>query len=469
VSTNVGARNRTVHPDLVLAVVVTVQLMIVLDNTVVNLALPSIRASLDFSATGLAWVSNAYILVFGSLLLLGGRLGDMFGRRRVFVWSLALFTLASLVGGAAPSSAVLIGARSLQGVGAAGMAPSALAILVATFAEGNARNRALGLFFAMSAAGGAVGLLVGGGLVSALSWRWVLWINVPFGIVVLALAPLVLAETAHRPHRIDGYGTITSTLGIAALVYGLIRAGGDAWTDLVTITALVVAAAALSAFVAIERGVPEPLLPLRLFASTVTASAYTAMLLVPAVMVGMYFFTAQFLQTVLGYSAVATGFAFLPMSVLLFAGSRTTPKLLAGFGPRPLIIVGSALQGIAMVLLSTASEDSTYLSALVVPIALFGIAGALLYAPLGSVVLSGVLPEDSGAASGAMQAVQQIGAALGIAALVSVFGTAAGHHSVIDSETFAHALTLVYLAGAAIAVVTLLLVLVAVRPAKVNV
>lgn len=314
-----------------------------------------------------------------------------------------------------------------------------------------------------------MGLLVGGGLVSALSWRWVLWINVPFGIVVLALAPIVLAETAHRPHRIDAYGTITSTVGIAALVYGLIRAGGNAWTDPATVTALVVAAAALSAFIAIERSVPEPLLPLRLFASRVTASAYTAMMLVPAVMVGMYFFTAQFLQTVLGYSAVATGFAFLPMSVLLFAGSRTTPKLLAKFGPRPLMICGSALQGIAMVWLSTASEDSTYLSALVVPIALFGIAGALLYAPLGSVVLSGVRPEDSGAASGAMQAVQQIGAALGIAVLVSVFGTAAGHHSAIDSAAFAHALTPVYLAGAAIAVVTLLLVLVVVRPAKADV
>jgi predicted MFS family arabinose efflux permease len=197
-----------------------------------------------------------------------------------------------------------------------------------------------------------------------------------------------------------------------------------------------------------------------------TASAYAAMMLVPAVMVGMYYVTAQFLQTVLGYSAIATGLAFLPMSVLLFVGSRTTPKLLARFGPRPLVILGSALQAVAMVWLSAADEHSSYLAAVFVPIGLFGIAGGFLYAPLASVILSGVRPEDSGAASGAMQAVQQVGAALGIAILASVFGTASGHGAVSNAATLVDALTPVYLTGAALAVVTLLVVVVRVRPVK---
>lgn len=438
--------------------------MIVLDNTVVNLALPAIRNSLGFSPTGLAWVSSAYIVVFGGLLLLGGRLGDLLGQRRVLAGGVALFTLASLMGGAAPDQATLVAARALQGIGAAAAAPSALAVTIATFAEGPARNRALGLFFAMSAAGGAVGLILGGALVSALSWRWVLWINVPFGVAVVAFAPRLIIETVRDRHRIDLAGTAFSAPGLAALVYGFVRAGQVGWNDRGTLAALITAVVLLASFVAIENRHTAPLLPLRLFAHRVTSSSYLAMMLVPAVMVGMYFFTAQYLQIVLGYSAVSTGLAFIPMSVLIFASSRLVPKLLPRIGARPLLLTGSALQIGAMLWLSRIGTGSDYLTAVAPPLVFFGLAGGLLYVPLGSMILTGVDRRDSGAASGAMQAVQQVGAALGIAILVSVFGTTSHHRPSLSAAEFTHAVSHAYLTGASLAALTLVLVLLAIRP-----
>ena len=263
----------------VLALIVTCQLMIVLDATVVNVALPPIRQDLGFTSTGLSWVVNAYALAFGGLLLLGGRLGDAFGRRRVFGAGVALFTLASLVGGAAPSEAVLVSARAAQGVGAAIAAPSALAILLATFAEGAPRNKALGLFSAMSAAGGTIGLLVGGALTSWLSWRWVLFINVPVGAAIVLSAPRLITESERMRGRFDLAGALTATAGMTALVYGFIRAGAEGWADGLAVAAFIAAAVLLAAFVAIEQRAEQPLMPLRLFERRVTASAYVAMLL----------------------------------------------------------------------------------------------------------------------------------------------------------------------------------------------
>lgn len=452
-STQKGGR-----PGLVLAVLVTVQMMIVLDNTVVNLALPAIKAGLDFTPSGLAWVSNSYILVFGGLLLLGGRLGDMLGRRRVFFSGVALFSLASLIGGAAPSADLLVASRALQGAGAAAAAPSALAILISTFTEGPARNRALGLFFAMSAAGGALGLLVGGGLVSALSWRWVLWINVPFGLAVAAMIPLVIAETPRTPHRMDVMGTLSSVIGVTALVYGLIQAGRDGWIDVVTISSIALALLMLAIFAMVERRVHEPLVPMRLFQRRAASAGYVTMLLVPAVMVGMYFFTAQYLQTVLGYNAFFTGLAFLPMSITLFAMSRVVSQLIVRFGPRRLMLAGGVAQVAAMLWLSQVGEHSEYLTSVAPAVFLFGLAGGLLYAPLSSVLLAGVRAEDSGAAGGVIQAVQQGGAAVGIAVLVSVFGTASGHQNVLSSRDFVEAVSAAYATGAGLALVGLLLI-----------
>lgn len=450
-------------PGVVLTVVVTVQLMIILDNTVVNLALPAIRADLGFSATDLAWVSNAYILPFGGLLLLGGRLGDVFGRRRIFMFGVGLFTLASLVGGAAPGEAVLVAARVVQGVGGAIAAPSALAILLATFQEGPARNKALGLFFAMSAAGGAIGLLVGGGLTSALSWRWVLWINVAPGLLIVLISIVSIAETPRLPSRFDLGGSIVSTLGIASLVHGFIRAGDQGWSDTLAVVSFAAAISLLIAFVVIESRAPQPLIPLRLFARRVAASGYVAMMLVPAVMVSMYFFTAQYMQVVLGYSAIETGVAFLPMSGLIFIASRSIPKLVGRFGPRPFMIAGAVALVLAMLLLTRVSDNSNYVTDLAPSLVLFGLGGGMLYMPLSAVLLAGIRQEDSGAASGALQAVQQVGAALGIATLISAFGAAQRRYGIGSPATYADAVSDAFVVGTVFAATALLIIVFAVR------
>ena len=448
----------------ILAFVVTCQLMIVLDATVVNVALPPIQQDLGFSATGLSWVVNAYTLAFGGLLLLGGRLGDAFGRRRAFGAGVALFTISSLVGGAAPSEAVLVAARAVQGAGAAVAAPCALAILMATFAEGAPRNKALGLFSAMSAAGGAIGLLIGGALTSWLSWRWVLFINVPVGAAIALATPRLIAESVRIPGRFDLGGALTSTAGMTVLVYGFIRAGAEGWGDRAAVVAFFAALVLLAAFVAIERRAEQPLVPLRLFESRVTGSAYATMLLVPAVLLGMYFFVVQFLQIVLGYSAIETGLAFLPMAVLIFAGSQAVPRLLPRYGPRPFMIVGALSLTAATLWLTQISATSGYLTALAGPIVLFGLGGGLLFMPLSAVLLSGVRLEDSGAAAGAMQASQQLGAALGVAILVSVFAATASGAVTTQPETFSASVADAFIAGSAFAVLTLLLVVFAVRP-----
>ena len=451
---------------LVLGLIVTCQLMIVLDATVVNVALPPIRADLGFSATGLSWVVNAYTLAFGGLLLLGGRLSDVLGRRRVFSAGVTLFTLSSFVGGAAPTDAVLVAARATQGVGAAIAAPSALAILLATFAEGAPRNKALGLFSAMSAAGGTIGLLLGGALTSWLSWRWVLFINVPVGVVIVLLTQRHIVESARTPGRFDLAGTATATLGVTSLVFGFIRAGADGWGDDLAAVALTGAVVLLAGFVAIEQRAEQPLLPLRLFAHRVTASAYLTMLLVPAVLLGMYFFLAQFVQLVLGYSALQTGLAFLPMAVLIFAGSQMVPRFLPRFGPQPFMITGAVALLAATLWLTRLSASSTYLAMLAGPMTLFGVGGGLLFMPLSAVLLSGVRLEDSGAAAGAMQTAQQLGAALGVAILVSVFAATAGGAGETEPGAFAAGAADAFVAAAAFATIALVLIVTAVRPAQ---
>jgi EmrB/QacA subfamily drug resistance transporter len=458
------------RPRLVLALVVTTQLMIVLDNTVVILALPSIQADFGASAGGLAWISNGYILAFGGLLLLGGRLGDVLGRRRVLLLGITLFTVASLIGGAAPTEAVLIAARVVQGAGAAMVAPNGLALLLVTFAEGPSRNKMLGVFFAMSAAGAAVGLLAGGVLTSALSWSWVLWINVPLGLAILAAGPRVLTETPLVARRFDLLGTATSTIGVTALVFGLIRAGQSGWSDVVGLLAFLAAAVLLPVFVVVERRVEQPLLALRLFERRATASAYAAMLLVPAVMVSMAFYTAQYMQNVLSYTAIEAGLAFLPMSMIIFLASRTVPGLVARFGARRFPIAGAVLLLAALAWLLQLSVSRGYLLGLAPALVLIGLGGGLLYMPLSALLLGGVCAEDAGAASGAMQAVQQIGGALGIAVLVSVFSaTAGGSSDAVTPSTFTDAVTDAYQAGLGLAALALVSVLLATRPKSLSI
>jgi EmrB/QacA subfamily drug resistance transporter len=449
---------------LVLALVVTTQLMIVLDNTVVNLALPAIRTDLGFSAAAQAWVSNAYILTFGGLLLLGGRLGDLLGRRAVFAAGVALFTVASLVGGAASDPAMIVAARAVQGVGAAAAAPSALAILLITFPEGPARNRALGLFFAMSAAGGAIGLLVGGALTSLLSWRWVFWINVIPGATVVVLTLLVVGATTRIPGRLDLAGSLASTSAVGSLIYGFVRAGEAGWSDATTLTAFAAGVPLLLAFVAIEARATQPLLPVRLFAGRTRASAYVTMLLVPGIMVSSYFFASQFLQVVAGYTALRTGLAFLPMSATIFAMSRLLPRLLGRHSPRPFMIAGGLALTAASAWLSRLSGSSGYWTGIAPALVLLGLGAGLLYVPVSAIVMTRVRPEDSGAASGTLQTMQQAGAGLGIAVLVSVFGNAQRRGVGSAGSVYADAVAQAFFAGVAFSALALVLIVFGIRP-----
>ena len=423
-STAAKAARRANHPAIALAVIVTCQLMLILDASIVNIALPDMQRALNFTPTSLSWVVNAYALAFGGLLLLGGRAGDIFGRRRTFIIGIAVFTAASLLGGFATTSTWLLASRTLQGVGAAIAAPSALALIMTTFDEGPSRTRALSIFSAASAVGASVGLIAGGMLTDWASWRWVLFVNVPIGIAIVLLAPMFLNETARRPARFDLLGAVTSTLGVSSLVYGFIRASEQGWGDRMTVSSFVAAVVLLALFIAVELRVSQPIVPLRLLANRNRASAYFNMLLLPATMLGMFFFLSQFLQEVLDFSPIKAGFSFLPLSTVIFLTSQAVPRLLPRYGPKPLMVTGAILITSGMAWLSQISADSSYLTSLLGPMVLFGLGAGLSFTPLSLLILNGVKREDSGSASGLLQTMQQVGGSLGIAILVTRFGTA---------------------------------------------
>ena len=415
---------RACNPAIALAVIVTCQLMLILDGTIVNIALPNIQRSLGFSATGLSWVLNAYALAFGGLLLLGGRAGDILGRRRMFVSGIVLFTAASLLGGFATSAAWLMASRAAQGVGAAMAAPSALALVLSTFPEGPGRTRALSIFSSVSAFGASIGLIAGGILTSWVSWRWVMFVNVPIGVAVALLAPLVIVESERNPGRFDLLGALTATGGTVSLVYGFIHASASGWTDLQTLGAFAAAVILLTSFVVVELRASQPIMPLRLFADRNRASGYLNMMLLPAAMFGMFFFLTQFIQDVLGFSPIMAGFAFLPLTIIIFATSQAVPRLLPQFGPKPLLVTGGVLITIGMIWLTRISAETSYASGLLGPMLLFGVGVGLNFAPLTVVILSRLEEGDSGAASGLLQTMQQVGGSLGVAILVTQFGIA---------------------------------------------
>ncbi len=425
------------HPTIALAVIVCCQLMVVLDATVVNIALPKMQSSLHFSATGLSWIINAYTLTFGGLLLLGGRAGDILGRRRIFIAGILLFTLASLLGGFATAAGWLLAARAGQGVGAALASPTALALITTNFAEGGERTRAFGIYAAVSAAGSGFGLIVGGMLTDWVSWRWVLFINVPIGIAVALLAPRFIQESERHPGRFDLAGAFTSTGGMAALVYGFIRAASSGWSDRVTVIAFAIAIALLALFVTIEVRASQPIMPLHLFANRDRASAYLIRLLLIASMFGMFFFLTQYVQDVLGFSPLKAGFAFLPMTLALLVSARSVPALLPRFGPKPLTVTGIAITAIGMIWLTRISATSSYFPSILGPMLLFGIGVGFPFVTLTLIALAGVQPRDTGAASGLVNVTQQVGGALGLSILVTVFGTSsrnAARHPLADAS-----------------------------------
>src|SRR6201996_6930432 len=341
-------RRAATNPAMVLAIILGCYLMVVLDASVVITALPDIRTDLGFSVAGLSWVQNIYALAFGGLLLLGARMGDLLGRRQVFIGGIALFTVASMLGGLAQSETWLLAARTLQGVGAAIAAPSTLALLTISFPEGSERTRAIALYSAVASAGASIGLVLGGMLTSWISWRWSLFINVPIGVVLISLAPAYLPETERHTGAFDLAGAATSTLGMSALVYGLVRAAETSWGDSVALGSFAVAALMLAAFVRTERRGPQPIPPLRLFASRERVGAYVARLLMVGAMFGMFFYITQFLQGVEGYSALKAGLAFLPVTLTIFTMVKVVPRLLGRVGPERTMVAGlvSAFAGL---------------------------------------------------------------------------------------------------------------------------
>jgi EmrB/QacA subfamily drug resistance transporter len=419
------------HPSVVLAVILTAQLMVVLDATIVNVALPHIQRSLGFSSSSLSWVLNAYVLTFGGLLLLGARSGDLLGRRRTFMAGIALFSLSSLAGGFATASWMLLAARALQGVGGALAAPAALALLTTFFPEGAARVRAIGLFTTVSAAGGATGLVAGGLITQWASWRWVMFVNVPIGLAVLLAAAAVLGETERRHGRFDLAGAVTSTVGMTAVVLGLVEAGTSGWSAPVTVGSLAGGLALLGLFVRIERTAAEPVLPLRILADRTRASANVARGLGYAGMYGMIFFLTQFLQDIQGHSSLITGIGFLPTPTAVFLSSQLTSKVLVNRLPaKTLMLMGTTMSALGL-LLATQLRVGTSYPQILASFILIGAGMGVSFVSLTTAGLAGVAPADAGAASGLINVMQQLGAALGLAVLVTVFDSVtSGSHSI---------------------------------------
>ena len=406
-----------------LAIVAVAQFMVVLDATIVNVALPTIKVDVGFSEQSLSWVLNAYTLIFGGFLLLGGRLADRLGRRRLFVAGIAVFSGASLICGLSQSEGMLLIARGLQGLGGAMVSPAALSILLTTFAEGSERNRALAVWGAIAGAGGAVGLLLGGVIVELLSWRWVFFVNVPVGAVVLALAPRIVPESRSEAASEGGYdveGAVAITLGTIALVFTLIKADSWGWTSGRTLAGFAIAVVLIVAFVVIERRHADPLVPLRIFSNRGLAASNVTFLLVAAALFGMFFFCTLYLQQVLGYSALETGVAYLPLSLILIGASALASGLVDRFGPKAVLSVGLLVSAAGFVLLTRVDGHGDYASHVLPAMIVLGAGLGLSFVPITIAGTNGVAAADSGLASGLLNTTQQVGGSLGLAILSSV-------------------------------------------------
>jgi len=441
---------------VILAIILTGYFLVLLDNSVVFTGLPSIRSAMDYSASGLSWVQDAYTLVFGGLLLLGARLGDLLGRRRVFIGGLVVFVGASFLIGVAPNGSWLIAARSLQGIGAAIVAPSSLALLTASFPEGERRSRAVALYGATAGIGASLGLLVGGAAAAWVSWRAGFFLNLPIGVALVTLAPKYLPETIPAHGRFDLVGAVCSTLGTGSLVLGIIESATRGWGDPVVLGSLAVAGVLLAALVRHEARTEQPIMPLRLFADRRRWGAYVARALYLGAMIGFFFFTTQFLQGVLGFSAFEAGLAFLPMTVVNFIVALRVPRMTRRIGSGALLSVGVLATLLGMAWLSRLDPAGAYLTDVAWPMMLIGAGQGTAFAPLTSFGIAGASAADAGAASGLVNTFHQLGMALGLAALVAL---SAGAGDLADQV--AHAL----LGSAGLLAACLVVVLVVIVPA----
>ena len=402
-------------------IVLLAQLMLVLDATVVNVALPRIATDLDFGPASLSWVLNGYALAFGGLLLLGGRLGDVFGRRRMFVGGVITFTVFSLLGGLAPTAGLLVAARAGQGIGAAIAAPSVLALLMTSAPDEAARNRALALFAAVSSGGGTLGLLLGGLLTDVGSWRWTLFINVPIGVAVVATVGRFVTETPRRPGRFDVVGAVTATGAAVSIVWALIGAPDHGWTSTRTLGFLALGLVLLGVLAATETRVAHPLLRPHLLRNRRRVAGLVIMAGMFAAQMSMFYLLVQYLQRELGFGPMASGVAFLPLTVGIFAMSRVTPRILAAIGPVAMLVIGTTGMTASFLWLSLLDSSSTYAAGIFGAMLLNGVTAALCFLGVQVTVLGGVEPEHAGAASGLLQTAQQLGGAVGLAVIASVY------------------------------------------------
>jgi EmrB/QacA subfamily drug resistance transporter len=419
------------------------EFVVVLDASIVNIALPSIGRGLHISLANLSWVVNAYVLTFGGFLLLGGRVADLLGRRRVFVAGLVVFSVASLFGGLAQTEAWLIAARAVQGLGAAMLAPAALSLVTATFEEGPERNKALSIWGAVAGSGAAAGVLLGGVLTSALGWRSVLFVNVPIGVGAILVTPLLIAESRADIARrsFDLPGAVTVTTGLSALVYGLVRTGTVGWTSLQTIAALAAAAALLVSFVIVERRTIAPLVPFTFFRNSSVTAANVTMLGAGAAIVGLFYFLSLYMQKVLGYSAITAGISQLPLAAGIVAAAGIASSLVTRYGTRRILIGGLVLFAAGLLWFAQLPVHGTYVSNELGPSLLIALGLGLTFVPITILSLTDVEDREYGLASGLVNTSQQIGGALGLA-ILSTIATSRINHLLATHHSMNEALTL---------------------------
>jgi EmrB/QacA subfamily drug resistance transporter len=455
-STSAGSRIRW----LILALIGVAQIMVVLDATIVNIALPSAQEALGFTDDSRQWVVTAYALSFGSLLLLGGRLGDLFGRRRVFIAGLVGFAGASALGGFASSFGVLVSARALQGAFAALLAPATLSLLTTTFTIPEERNRAFSVFGMIGASGAAVGLILGGALTEYMDWRWTMFVNlllaIPAALAAVRLLPADAIRTS-RP-RIDLAGTLTASAGLFALVFGFSNAESHGWGAPVTIAGLAAATALLATFIAVERRVENPLLPLRVVSDRARGGGFLALAIVGAGMFGVFLFLTYFMQQTLGFSPLVSGLAFLPMvAIVMPVGAVGQTRLLPRFGPRPLVAAGMLLSAAGMLMFTGVTVDSSYAIDVLPGLLTIGVGLGLIFAPAMDTETRGVDGPDAGVASALVNTGQQVGGSVGTALLstlaasaASTYATAHGAAADVAAQAAVHGYTTAFMWAAAV-------------------
>ena len=453
---------------LALALLCVAQFVVVLDASIVNVALPTIGSALSFSQENLSWVVNAYVLTFGGFLLLGGRLADLLGRRRVFMGGLILFAGASLVGGFAESDTALIAARAVQGLGAAILSPAALSIVTTTFSDGAERNKALGAWGAVAGSGGAAGVLLGGVLTEYVGWEWVLWVNVPIGIAAALLAPRLIAESRSESETraFDFGGAFSVTAALALLVYGLVEAPDAGWGSAQTIGLLAGAVALLGIFVAVERRSAAPLVPFSIFSNRTLTGANVVGILTGASLFSMFFFISLYMQNVLGYSAIKAGLSYLPLAVSIIIAAGIASQLVTRIGFKPVLTAGMALIAGGLLWFGQISTDGSFLGDVLGPSLLAAVGLGFAFVPQTIAAMSGVADREAGLASGLINTSQQVGGALGLAILASVAFSTIGDLAA-TGETGPAALTEGYadafMVGAGIALLGVIATLVLIR------